>query len=323
MLTKNFWWRSRIIRVRLVATVVDVAGEPFAGLALFSWQQPQYRATSDKDGCLVIDNLLPGQFKFQVRSGEPLKFNGIEVYQHGEMGRWWSPDAMHKHQRRTMEPNGWQRNFDGLTFDLESGMPEVEIVVERGVVFSGHVYDPDGNPVEGATVAPAQTGSGNSLTGDTRYSVATVADGSYRVVIPAGYNFEYNLMVHDGECSKHRKWGAAVSDPFKSLPGQKFPDFDFKLTRGAIVRGKVTDAGGEPIVGHRIRSHAADLRENRYYDPTTTTGANGIFELKGIRPGEHHIQVEPHWSRGAGPEGATVLVDLEEGEIVKGVELTP
>jgi hypothetical protein len=60
MLTKNFWWRSRIIRVRLVATVVDVAGEPFAGLALFSWEQPQYRATSDKDGCLVIDNLLPG-----------------------------------------------------------------------------------------------------------------------------------------------------------------------------------------------------------------------------------------------------------------------
>src|SRR5580692_8103310 len=34
-------------------------------------------------------------------------------------------------------------------------MVPVSIEVEEGVVFAGHVYDPDGKPVFGATVAPA------------------------------------------------------------------------------------------------------------------------------------------------------------------------
>jgi hypothetical protein len=34
-------------------------------------------------------------------------------------------------------------------------------------------------------------------------------------------------------------------------------------------------------------------RENRDYDPTTTTKADGTFELKFVRPGEHFIQAVP------------------------------
>jgi hypothetical protein len=92
---------------------------------------------------------------------------------------------------------GWQRNFDDIAFKLSVGMDPVTIETERGVTFSGHVYDPDGKPVEGATVAPAL--NGYSLTGDTRYSTKTEKDGSYRVVMPAGNARQYGLIAHDGE----------------------------------------------------------------------------------------------------------------------------
>ena len=56
----------------------------------------------------------------------------------------------------------------------------MEIVVEKGVRIRGRVVDPDGKPVVGATVAPALTGTGNSLTGDTRFSVTSKDGGAVR-----------------------------------------------------------------------------------------------------------------------------------------------
>jgi thiol-disulfide isomerase/thioredoxin len=201
-------------------------------------------------------------------------------------------------------------------------MRPVTIEVERGVVFSGHVYDPDGKPVAGATVAPAKTGSGNSLTGDTRYSVKTAKDGGYRVVMPAGNKFQYNLIAHDGDYSQWRNWGNAVSEPLQTEPGRQFENFDFTLTRGATVRGRVVSEGDRVVGDREVRAHAADLRENRYYDPTVKVRDDGTFELKFIRPGRHYIQVSPFWLRAAsGPEGTSVQVDLKPDEVLEGIEL--
>jgi hypothetical protein len=155
--------------VRFEAQVVDsTTGKPVENVVLFNWRDKTVRGISDARGKITIDGMLPGKYEFNVGHGEPKSERGLTYYEHGELGRWWSPDAVQPWQRRTMDEGGWQRNFDDLTFDLAVGMKPVTIEVERGVAFSGHVYDPDRKPVEGATVAPAKTGSGNSLTGDTR-----------------------------------------------------------------------------------------------------------------------------------------------------------
>ena len=60
-------------------------------------------------------------------------------------------------------------------------MAPVTIEIEKGVRIRGRVVDPDGKPVGGATAAPALTGTGNSLTGDTRFSVKTKADGTFEM----------------------------------------------------------------------------------------------------------------------------------------------
>ncbi|HEX4073585.1 MAG TPA: carboxypeptidase regulatory-like domain-containing protein, partial [Planctomycetaceae bacterium] len=308
--------------VRFEAKVVDAeTGKPLNGLVLYSWRDKNVHGVSDADGNLAIEGMLPGKFDFNVGNGKPQNFGGVKVYEHGAFGRWWSAQAVNEWERKSIEHSRWQRNFDDLTFNLSVGMKPVTIEVEPGVTFSGHVYDPDGKPVARATVAPAKTGSGNSLTGDTRYSVKTKADGSYRVVMPAGNGFTYNLVAHDGDYRQWRKWANGVSEPLTTKPNQHFDRFDLKLTRGATVRGRV-DTGGHVVGAREVRAAAADRRENRYYDPTVKVHADGSFELKFIRAGRQEIQVSPFWlDAGNAPQGTSVTLDLKAGEVVEGIRL--
>jgi hypothetical protein len=309
--------------VRFEAMVVDAdTHQPVQGLVLFNWRDKRVRGISDAMGKLVIEDLLPGKYEFNVGHGEPKKMRGMTYYDHGELGRWWSAQAANEWQRKTIEQSGWQRNFDDLSFELSSGMKPVTIEVEKGVVFSGRVLDPDGNAVFKATVAPALTGTGNSLTGDTRYSATTAADGSYRVVMPAGNESAYNLVAHDGTYNRWRKWANAATTPMKTKPGQRFENFDLKLTRGATVRGRVIADGGRRVGNREVRAQAADLLENRYYDPTVKVLADGSFELKFIRPGKNYVQLSPFWLRAAdASRPSSVQLELQPGEVREGIEL--
>jgi protocatechuate 3,4-dioxygenase beta subunit len=305
------------------ARVLDAeTHEPVAGCVLWHWRSPTLLGKSDTNGDLEIANLLPGEQEFNVGFGEPKKRYTFTIYETAPYGRWWSPNAIHPHQKRMIEPNGWQRNFDNLTIELSRNMAPVTIYVEKGVIVTGRVTDPEGQPVAGATVAPARTGSGNSLTGDTRYSVQTKDDGTYEVCLPASGSVKYNLLAHDGEYSTWRKFAAGVTEPIQTIPGQRIENVDLQLHRPATVRGRVTNKDGRGVAGAQVRAHAHDKRGNRYYDPTTKTKDDGTFELSFIRPGKHFIQVEPFWlSADDAPQATTAIVDLKEGEIAKEISL--
>jgi protocatechuate 3,4-dioxygenase beta subunit len=108
--------------------------------------------------------MLPGPFSYHVEASG--------------YARWWSEQSSTQWGRLQVLPNraggpGWQRNFDRIDFELKPEMDMVTITLEQAVTITGEVRDPDGKPVAGATAAPALTGSGNSLTGDTRFSVET------------------------------------------------------------------------------------------------------------------------------------------------------
>jgi len=201
-------------------------------------------------------------------------------------------------------------------------MRPVTIVVEKGVRVRGRVVDPDGQPVAGATVAPALTGTGNSLTGDTRFSVETKADGRFEVLLPASGPARYNLVAHDGKYQQWRKWANGVLPPFRTTPGQEVNDVTLTLSRPATVRGKVVDAQGKPVAHREVRAHAADELENRYYDPTTQTREDGTFELRFIRPGDQLIQAAPFYlDAEQAPPDSTRRLHLKAGATVEGVEL--
>ena len=292
------------------AVVVDaVSGEPVSGVRLSNWQQKDIEGRSNDDGLLTIPAMLPGEFQFEVSAAG--------------YGRWWCEECLSDWNHRTIEdgPLKWQRNFDRLDFDLQPGMRTAKIFVERGVRIRGRVVDPDRNPVGGATVAPALTGTGNSITGDTRYSVPTNKDGTFEMLLPASNEAQYNLVAHDGKYNEWRKWANGVLPPMTTVPGQEIDNVEIRLTRGATVRGQVTDAVGKPVGFCEVRATPKDTRENRHYEPSVKTGANGKFELMFIRPGEQLIQVvhmAPFVKQGAGK--LTIAVTLSPGEIVNDFE---
>ena len=248
----------------------------------------------------AFDGITPGKFVFQIQAS-------------GYLNR---------------SPN---RNFNYWELELTDGMPPLKIELERVVRITGVVQDPDGNPVAGATVAPAD-GTGNSLTGDTSFSVATAKDGTFVIELPASGAAKYNLEAHDGNQAQWRKWANGVLPPIQTKPGDELKNVVIKLTRPATVRGHVKDETGKALAHREVRASAADKLENRYYDPTTTTDKNGDFELRFIRPGDQFIQAAPFFWCNV-PEGGmtlklkegetnSLLVTLKEGQTRAGVELT-
>jgi beta-lactamase regulating signal transducer with metallopeptidase domain len=304
--------------VRFQAVVVDSkTGKPVPGVQLGHWQHKGLEGTSGNDGKIAIDGMTAGKFTFNVSAPG--------------YARWWSPQATQPHHRKELRDT-LQRNFDDLEFDITDDMTPVTIELEREVRITGIIHDPDGRPVAGATVSPAHTGTGNSLTGDTRYSVPTAKDGTFVMTLPASGDAKYNLTAHDGAHGQWRKWANGVLDPIQTTPGDELKNVVIKLTRPATVRGHIKDESGKPLAGREVRASAADKLENRYYDPTTKTDQNGDFELRFIRPGEQFIQAAPFFWTNVPPGGMTLKlkrgetnsqqVTLTAGETKEGVQLT-
>jgi Carboxypeptidase regulatory-like domain len=199
----------------------------------------------------------------------------------------------------------------------------VEIILERGVTVRGVVHDPEGQPVAGATVAPANTGTGNSLTGDTRFSVQTEKDGTFTMLLPASNGQKYNLVAHDGTYGEWRNWANGFLPPFETTPGQRIESVDLHLARPAIIKGLVVNARGEPIAGCRVQSRPAEMNGNRCYDPETKTQADGTFILEHVSPGPQILQAGRYWIQPtAKTAGALVQVEANPDQPEEGVKLT-
>jgi protocatechuate 3,4-dioxygenase beta subunit len=288
--------------------VDSITGTPIAGIRLKDWQHPSMTGVSDAQGNLEIGGLIPGEFEFQVEGKE--------------YARWWSEECSKDWDRRKIEDSGWQRNFDDLHYELTRDMKPVTITMEKAVRIRGRIVDPESHPVAGATAAPAHTGTGNSLTGDTRFSVKTKPDGTFEMLLPASGECDYNLVAHDGGYEQWRHWANGVADPFRTKPGQVIDNVELRLNKPAIVRGRVVDEDGKPVPDREVRAQAADRLENRYYDPTVRTDKDGRFELKFIRPGKHLVQVAPFWLRATeAPDRASREVELAEGQILESPDL--
>jgi len=303
--------------ITFAATLHDSeSGEPAAGIIL--WQSRDVSGTSDNQGKLTITDLVPGEYHFRVLAvGEDLLDGDVA----GKFARWWSPQATKSWERLDPPDSyGFQHNVGNLTYEIGDQPEPVEILLEPAATISGRVLDPDGNPVAGATVAPAKTGSGNSLTGDTRYSTMTDDQGRFTMIAPAGKDLRYNLIAHDGKYQEWRNWANGTSENLRTLPGSKLTGIELRLTRGGTVRGRVVDTAGNPKAHVRVRAAAADRRDNRYYLPTTRADENGEYELRFVSPGEQYIQVEPFQSVDRSPRHSIRKVSVESDGTASSVD---
>ena len=289
-------------------------GQPVAGVRLWNWQYRGIQGRSSVDGMLQIRDMFPGRFQFDVDAPG--------------YARWWSEQAASEWSRRQILDRddgrgGSQRNFDPIDFDLSRGMEPVTLTIERAVKITGRVVDPDGKPVAGATVAPAMTGSDNSLTGDTRFSVETDREGRFIAWLPASGRRQYNLLAHDGKYGQWRTWANGVLPPLRTQPGQEIRDVELRLTRPATVRGRVLDTQGTPVIGCEVRARATDRLEQHYYGPITKTDDKGRFEFRFLRPGKQYVWAGNVYYFGEDDpsDDSRRVLTVAAGQVTEGVDL--
>jgi hypothetical protein len=200
------------------------------------------------------------------------------------------------------------------------------VMLEKAVPISGKVVDPDGKPVANAIVVTALTGFGDAIDQTQRFTARTKADGSFTLRLPSSGAFQYNLIAHDGDYDKWRKWANGVGDPMYLKPGDVVNDVTLTLSGGATIKGKVVDPSGAPKAGREVRVMSADGRDSRYVAPSAKSDDQGNFTLEHVRPGEVHVEVEPFWIRDPNDSNTTRIehaaVTVEAGTTIEDVTVT-
>nr|WP_206026371.1 M56 family metallopeptidase [Roseimicrobium sp. ORNL1] len=85
-------------------------------------------------------------------------------------------------------------------------------------------------------------------------------------------------------------------DLYYGVPSPRPQTADFRqgkavliMEKGLVMKGRVTDANGKPVAGAKIYR---GFRERNIADPTTTTDAEGYYELKHARAGLCRMRIE-------------------------------
>jgi large repetitive protein len=232
-------------------------------------------------------------------------------------------------------------NVDGYPVkglsEIEIGRHEtIDIVIGGTAVVEGVVSDEDGHPVSGASVTALNESRESYMFATT----STIAGGRYRLArLPAG-----NVVIivsGRGYATWPGVWPLGWQWDGDDLTAGKTLHKDITLTRGAIVTGRVTEAGtGQPVVGAEIRAVDPLSLTIGGPVPCAVTGDDGSYRLVGIALGKHLLAVRaPGYSQPAllrpiqalfGPRDRTgedmpILLDVKEtdGEIRRDLELRP
>ena len=108
----------------------------------------------------------------------------------------------------------------------------LEIRLDSGVILSGRVTDPNGNPVPDVNVNAwnneTQTGNGAQIDEDGRYRMS---------LLPGTYEINISLPQDSPFVSKRIEAVQVTGDQ----------TLDIKVDRGLILSGRVVDPGGNPI----------------------------------------------------------------------------
>ena len=161
--------------------------------------------------------------------------------------------------------------------------------------------------VPGVVVTLAPSNSPLRARPDAR--AKTDAEGKYRITnVPPGH---YQVMpfapayVVEGMTEN-------MYPPGKSLllsPGDVVEDVDFRIERGGVITGRVTDAEGNPLVGQQVTIVTADANPNTgrrvvgvgpMTDPRAhLTDDRGVYRIYGLPAGRYHVSAGSDTDNGA------------------------
>jgi len=159
----------------------------------------------------------------------------------------------------------------------------------------------EGNPLRSARVAltPQQ-----SRTDTHTYTAISDSDGRFLLkdVPPGRYSF---LAVRDGFVEQPYQSQGANGETVLSLKaGEKIEDVLFRMTRAAVITGRLSNEDGEPVVDARIVALQQPSEEqlddedwpvsHKTQELRPAAGGHtddrGQYRIYGLRPGEYYIR---------------------------------
>lgn len=239
-------------------------------------------AMTDASGHFVLKDIEPGRYHLSAAH------TGYVQQQYGERGS------------HTL----------GTTLALSPGQQvrDISFRLIRAAAISGHIYDEDGEPVEGAEVNALKYGyyqgrrrllpAGSARTNDLgEYRIYGLAPGQY--VISAGQNSSQS-SDQAGRLGYAPGYYPGTPDPADAAPvtvrgGDDFPGVDFNLqpARTVTVSGRVFNAvTGRPGVGTSI--FFAPRRRDQapifsFYSRAYVQDPQGDFKVENVIPGSYYL----------------------------------
>ena len=161
-------------------------------------------------------------------------------------------------------------SVSGRVRDGERGLPGVTVML-----ISGNV-GPEGLKAR----ARAKTDA------EGRYRMAGVAPGRYHV-LPVAPTYVVRDMTEYGTPGK----------PLTLLAGEEVSDVDFRVERGAVITGRVTDGDGNPVIAEAVTIAPADNKTpqatafHRVDPRDTSTDDRGVYRIYGLPAGRYRVSV--------------------------------
>jgi protocatechuate 3,4-dioxygenase beta subunit len=154
----------------------------------------------------------------------------------------------------------------------------------------------ENSPLQGVTVmvVPGSGMQGPSLQSAVAGRATTDDQGAYHITgLAAG---EYTIYPFAPAFYYPSSQFYGVSGKALNLEaGENAEGIDFKLTRGGVITGKITDSSGKALVEERVQIQHIDENRQRLpmsFNPNNfTTDDRGLYRMYGLEPGRYLVSV--------------------------------
>ncbi len=187
------------------------------------------------------------------------------------------------------------------------------VTLVHGILLSGRVVDPEGEPVAGAQLSMRNA--------DGEQIVVQRAGSPWFAAVTSRQNGSFHL---DGLPSARRLVMVVSADGYlpRTLPvttGEEDQQLTVELSSGARVVGIVLEPSGSPASGARVQAQATQgLRRLDATSKDTQADQAGRFEIGGLRPGDYELTARSKDARSEvlrrelrGSVGTEVVIQLE------------